>query len=208
MSTFEAIFYYLLFISLASILDSHFHYILVPCRGRKCSHHAECVARGNQGICQCPRKCPDNLKPRRICASDGNTFNNECELKRASCLQQKPLQVKHKGTCGRCLFIRDFDFLLFLPMFFLSTFHHFFPHLSCLPLFPFSSFNLFFPFFFLVFHLCFSIYQLFLHFLLYSFILLVLSFFPACYSSFLPSIFLSSIFLSSILLSLPLIPSL
>ena len=75
--------------------------ICLPCRGRECSHHAECVARGNQGICQCPTKCPDDIKPRTVCASDGKTYNNECELKRASCLQQKPLQVKHKGPCGK-----------------------------------------------------------------------------------------------------------
>ena len=79
---------------------------LVPCRGRECSHHAECVAQGNQGICQCPKKCPGDIKPHRICATDGNTYDNECELKRASCLQQKPVQVKHKGPCGKCLFLR------------------------------------------------------------------------------------------------------
>ena len=146
MSTFEAIFYYLLFISFASILDSHFHYILVPCRGRKCSHHAECIARGNQGICQCPKKCPDNLKPRRICVSDGNTYNNECELKRASCLQQKPLQVKHKGTCGKCFYLLTIS--TFFSSFQCSFFQRFNISFLISPVFLYSlllsSFNLFF----------------------------------------------------------------
>jgi hypothetical protein len=83
---------------------STFIYILVPCRGRECSHHAEGIARGNQGICQCPTKCPDNVKPRQICASDGNTYDNECELKNASCQQQKPLQIKHEGPCSKYCF--------------------------------------------------------------------------------------------------------
>ncbi|XP_028394352.1 uncharacterized protein LOC114518524 isoform X7 [Dendronephthya gigantea] len=73
-----------------------------PCRGRECSHHAECVARGDQGICQCPQRCPDNIKPRIVCASDGNTYDNECQLRRASCLQQRPLEVKHNGPCTEC----------------------------------------------------------------------------------------------------------
>ena len=81
-----------------------FDYILVPCRGRECSHHAECIAQGNQGICQCPTKCPDDVEPRKICASDGNTYDNECELKRGSCRQQRPLEIKHEGPCSKyCL---------------------------------------------------------------------------------------------------------
>ena len=78
-----------------------FDYILVPCRGRECSHYAECIARGDQGICQCLTKCPDDVEPRKICASDGNTYDNECELNRATCLRQKPLQIKHEGPCSK-----------------------------------------------------------------------------------------------------------
>ena len=74
--------------------------ISVPCRGTPCPHHAECIAQGGQGICQCPTKCPDNIRPRTICASDGNTYDNECEMKRESCRQQKPLKVKHEGPCS------------------------------------------------------------------------------------------------------------
>ena len=74
--------------------------ISVPCRGRECSHHAECIAQGDQAICQCPTKCPDNIQPRTICVSDGNTYDNECEMKMESCRQQKPLKVKHEGPCS------------------------------------------------------------------------------------------------------------
>ena len=92
-------------------------YILVPCRGRECSHHAECVARGNQGICQCPTKCPDNVPPRKICASDGNTYGNECELNRGSCKQQKPLQIMHEGPCSEYCLFNVTDVFLYISSF-------------------------------------------------------------------------------------------
>ena len=82
------------------VVNKNNFFVSVPCRGRECSHHAECIAQGDQGICQCPTKCPDNIRPRTICASDGNTYDNECEMKRESCRQQKPLKVKHEGPCS------------------------------------------------------------------------------------------------------------
>ena len=102
-------------VSCSLIPFSYFFCISVPCRGRECSHHAECVAQGSQGICQCPAKCPDNIKPRKICASDGNTYDNECELKQGSCRQQRPLQIEHEGPCSKYCLIFFFPPRPFFP---------------------------------------------------------------------------------------------
>ena len=99
-----------------------FDYIVVPCRGRECSHHAECIAQGSQGICQCPTKCPDDVEARKICASDGNTYDNECELKQGSCRQQRPLEIKHEGPCSKYCLIFFFPPLPFYNSILSSSF--------------------------------------------------------------------------------------
>ena len=72
---------------------------LEPCRNVVCDNHAICIATpANQGVCRCPQKCFGQNDP--VCGSDGKTYKSECELKRVSCNQQKPLKVKKKGRCG------------------------------------------------------------------------------------------------------------
>ena len=45
----------------------------------------------------CNFACPAVVDP--VCGSDGITYNNVCELRRASCKQKKPIKVDHKGPC-------------------------------------------------------------------------------------------------------------
>ena len=74
--------------------------ISVPCRNVRCKHYAICIATSEDvGVCRCPQKCYDNKDP--VCGDDGETYENECELKRASCKQQKRIMVEEKGACGR-----------------------------------------------------------------------------------------------------------
>ena len=44
--------------------------------------------------------CPEKRDP--VCASDGKTYINECELRRQSCLSEKSIAVTRKGSCGKC----------------------------------------------------------------------------------------------------------
>lgn len=61
---------------------------------------AECVAQADDStVCECTDSCPE--KSDLVCASDGNTYKNECEVKKQSCLKKKPLVVARKGSCGK-----------------------------------------------------------------------------------------------------------
>ena len=45
---------------------------------------------------KCRPLCPRHLLP--VCASNGQTFNNECELKAANC-RDKSIKKEHDGAC-------------------------------------------------------------------------------------------------------------
>ena len=63
-------------------------------------HEAECVANADDStVCECNKMCPE--KRDLVCASDGKTYINECELKRQSCLNKKSVTVTRKGSCGK-----------------------------------------------------------------------------------------------------------
>ncbi|XP_070562238.1 agrin-like [Ptychodera flava] len=63
------------------------------CSQVKCDYGAVC----DRGKCICPSVCPAIYSP--LCGSDGKTYENECELKRASCRQRKVIQVLDDGEC-------------------------------------------------------------------------------------------------------------
>ena len=65
-------------------------------------YEAECAAKADDStVCECNKTCPE--KSDLVCASDGRTYKNECELKHQSCLMKKPLVVARKGSCGKFL---------------------------------------------------------------------------------------------------------
>nr|XP_042908817.1 agrin-like [Parasteatoda tepidariorum] len=59
--------------------------------------HCKYGARCEDGRCVCPTECPDKYEP--VCSSDGSTYPNDCEMKRASCVQTQELSVLFYGEC-------------------------------------------------------------------------------------------------------------
>ena len=55
------------------------------------------VDSNHKASCQCP-KCPPTTKP--VCGSDGQTYVNECELRRQSCTTKTNIRVLHDGKCS------------------------------------------------------------------------------------------------------------
>ena len=75
---------------------------LDPCFAKDCMYEGECLAKADDStVCECNKTCPEKIDS--VCASDGNTYINECELKRQSCLKKKPMVVARKGSCGKFL---------------------------------------------------------------------------------------------------------
>ena len=70
-----------------------------PCADVTCDFYATCVALDNgDHICDCPRFCTREYAP--VCASDGKTYGNTCEMQVASCSMQEMLFVEKNGECG------------------------------------------------------------------------------------------------------------
>ncbi|XP_041377630.1 agrin-like isoform X2 [Gigantopelta aegis] len=75
------------FISITSIGDCD------SCADKVCKYGAKC----EHGTCLCPILCPTIHEP--ICASDGRTYSNECEMRRTACSRQSDLYVVRSGEC-------------------------------------------------------------------------------------------------------------
>jgi coxsackievirus/adenovirus receptor len=60
--------------------------------------HCKYGARCERGRCVCPAHCLDAIE--RVCASDGKTYMNECEMRSEACKSQKNLRVLYTGICG------------------------------------------------------------------------------------------------------------
>ena len=75
-----------------------FYCFLGPCKGRMCDFNAECVAtREGTALCRCPERC--FAVPKRVCGSDGRTYRDECEMKRASCIKRQPIVAQKQEEC-------------------------------------------------------------------------------------------------------------
>ncbi|KAJ3595281.1 hypothetical protein NHX12_004585, partial [Muraenolepis orangiensis] len=63
-----------------------------------CKYGAECDEDSEDVWCICNIDCSGhNENP--VCGTDGNSFNNPCLVREASCMKQEQIDVKHLGRC-------------------------------------------------------------------------------------------------------------
>ncbi|XP_028826691.1 tomoregulin-1b [Denticeps clupeoides] len=63
-----------------------------------CKYGAECDEDSEDVWCMCNIDCSGhNENP--VCGTDGNSYNNPCHVREASCMKQEQIDVKHLGRC-------------------------------------------------------------------------------------------------------------
>ncbi|XP_055958196.1 agrin [Patella vulgata] len=78
-----------------------------PCDDIRCGPEEECsIDRQGSASCICPTPCEPVM--RQVCGNDSVTYDNECELRRKSCLTKKFVTVAHTGVCGGDVPCRNF----------------------------------------------------------------------------------------------------
>lgn len=78
-----------------------------PCISHNCQYGATCVGNYLTGRtdCVCPATCKGfpntDMRPTvYVCGSDNITYDSHCQLRFASCKQQRPIDVESIGVCG------------------------------------------------------------------------------------------------------------
>lgn len=61
--------------------------------------YSTCKVVDDKAVCACPEVCP--LEINLVCGSDGFTYDNECQMRRAACRKPEMLTVRWRGHCGK-----------------------------------------------------------------------------------------------------------
>ncbi|XP_040444551.1 tomoregulin-1 isoform X1 [Falco naumanni] len=67
------------------------------CDESSCKYGGVCKEEGDSLKCACQFQCHTNYIP--VCGSNGDTYQNECFLRRAACKHQKEITVVSRGPC-------------------------------------------------------------------------------------------------------------
>ena len=69
------------------------------CGNTYCGRGKTCISDGVtlEHKCVCDTECPEKSKP--VCASDGRTYKNKCEMRLRKCLTRKSIAVVHLAAC-------------------------------------------------------------------------------------------------------------
>ncbi|KAG8442535.1 hypothetical protein GDO86_011365 [Hymenochirus boettgeri] len=67
------------------------------CDESTCKYGGMCKEEGDVLKCVCQFQCQTNYVP--VCGSNGDTYQNECFLRRSACKQQKDITVVARGPC-------------------------------------------------------------------------------------------------------------
>lgn len=75
--------------------DGHFK----SCENKYCGLGRHCVVNGESGQaeCVCMEHCKPHYKP--VCGSDGEFYENHCEVHRAACLKKQKVTIVHNEDC-------------------------------------------------------------------------------------------------------------
>eukprot|EP00118_Oscarella_pearsei_P003243 m.13540 g.13540 ORF g.13540 m.13540 type:complete len:271 (+) comp25014_c0_seq1:1719-2531(+) len=68
-----------------------------PCTGVTCPFYGECKVENGSATCECHDACFGLHSP--LCGSDGVTYTNDCERRKAGCNQKKNITVTSQGNC-------------------------------------------------------------------------------------------------------------
>uniref|UniRef100_A0A674GJY3 Agrin n=1 Tax=Taeniopygia guttata TaxID=59729 RepID=A0A674GJY3_TAEGU len=64
----------------------------------ECRFNAVCLNRRGAARCSCERiSCDGAFRP--LCGGDGRTYGSDCQRRRAECLRQAGIAVRHRGPC-------------------------------------------------------------------------------------------------------------
>jgi len=71
--------------------------VKLTCAEIFCGVGRECVDSFGEPFCDCVEKCRDEKSA--VCGSDGNSYESECELHRAACVNNHQIEVVANMTC-------------------------------------------------------------------------------------------------------------